>query len=452
MIDQKIFKAYDVRGVYPEEINEDVAYKIGWAFVEFLKNNNELGSRQIIVGRDARLSSDALFEALSQGIISQGIDVIDLGYVSTPLLYWAVINEGVDGGIIITASHNPAQYNGFKFCGLSAKPIGLGSGLEKVRDLALGKEEIPVSFSAGKISQKRLLDEYINSIQKQTDLSQLKPLEIIIDCGNGMMGPEVEMLIKKLPCRAEILFSEPDGNFPNHEANPIKEETLETLKEKVLSEKANLGIAFDGDGDRIGFLDERGEKIRGDFITAIIAQELLKENRGQKILYEVRSSKAVRETIEKSGGIPVLGRAGHALIKDQMRKEDIFFAGELSGHYFFKQLGIIDNALFAMLLVLKIISQEDKPISEIVKPFQKYYQSGEINFEVENKEEILKSLEEKYSSADKILKIDGLTAEFKDWWFNVRPSNTEPLLRLNIEAESEDLLEEKTKELKSLFL
>ncbi|MDD2753766.1 MAG: phosphomannomutase/phosphoglucomutase [Candidatus Portnoybacteria bacterium] len=448
-INSSIFKAYDIRGVYPDEINEDAAYKIGQAFVKFLENEGRVGNRQIVVGRDARESSQDLFDALTQGLLSQGADIIDIGEVSTPLFYWAIINQSAAGGIMITASHNPAQFNGFKICASQARSIGLENGLSKIRDLAAGSD-FTVGAVVGKATEKNSLSGYIDFVLENFAVKELAPTKVVIDCGNGMAGPEILEIIKKLPWQTEVLYAEPDGRFPNHEANPIKEETLAVLKEKVLSGKADLGVAFDGDGDRVAFLDEKGGLVRGDFITALIAREILKKEPGQKIFYEVRTSKIVPEIVKANGGVPVLGRPGHAPIKEQMRKEDILFGGELSGHYFYKKFGFIENTLFTMLEMARVIYIEQKSLSEIIAPLKKYFVSGEINFKVGEPDKILADIEQKYSGAE-IKKIGGLTVIYPDWWFNLRKSNTEPLVRLNMEADSAELLEEKKREVVDLI-
>lgn len=449
MVNPNIFKAYDIRGVYPEEINEEAVYRIGQAFAEFLKNEGEMGNRQIIVGRDARLSSDSLVESLIGALQNRAGDVIDIGLVSTPLFYWAITKEGSAGGAMITASHNPAQYNGLKLYLSQARPIDITSGLLQIKNLA-AKDKADIPSAPGRVIKKSLLPEYLDFIKTKTDIKKIKPLKICLDCGNGTMGPEISELLKDLPGQAQVLFAEPDGRFPNHEANPMKEENLLALKEAVLNYQSDLGAAFDGDGDRVSFLDEKGEIIRGDFITTLIAQQLLKNNRGEKIFYEIRSSRLVPEAIIAHGGVPVLGRAGHSIIKRQMRQENIFFGGELSGHYFFKELGFVDNALLAMLKVWEVLSAESKPLSEIIKPFKKYFHSGEVNFEVKKADRLLVKVES-YFSDGQIKKIDGLTVEYPDWWFNLRQSNTEPLVRLNLEANSPELMEKKLAEVKSLI-
>lgn len=444
-----IFKAYDIRGIYPEELDEDSAFRIAASLVQFLRNKGEFKGGAMVVGRDARTSSEGLFEAITGGLISESVDVIDIGLCSTPLFYWAVNFLKAEGGIMITASHNPAQYNGFKLCRAQARPIGANSGLLEIKELA--RKPRPANLSSqGRISQKNLLSDYPAFIKNKFSGVNIKPLKIAVDCGNGMAGPEVIELLKSFPLEAEILYPEPDGNFSNHEANPIKEENVVALREKLLSSGAAVGVAFDGDGDRVAFLEEKGEMVRCDFITALLGKELLKTNPGQKILYEVRSSKIVPEFIKQAGGVPVLGQCGHSLMKEQMRRENILFGGELSGHYFYKDLGFIENTLFTMLELLRLISEEDKPLSELVAPLKKYFASGEVNFKVADAEAVLRLVEEKFKDGE-IKKIDGLTVVYPDWWFNLRQSNTEPLVRLNIEADGAELLEEKKKDLQDII-
>ncbi|MBU2219623.1 phosphomannomutase/phosphoglucomutase [Patescibacteria group bacterium] len=450
MINSNIFKAYDIRGVYPDEINEDAVYKIGLAFLEFLSKKGGLNNQQIIIGRDMRLSSDDLFDALAQALVSQSFDVIDIGRISTSFFYWALISQKAAGGIMITASHNPAQYNGLKLYGEGGFPIGATSGLEEIRELALKDKTISIATALGRIQEKNLWPEYTEFIKSKVDLSRIKPLKIIADCGNGMMGPEIKKIIGDLPVEIEILFGEPDGSFPNHEADPVKEENLIDLKKAIKTKGADLGVAFDGDGDRICFIDEAGESVRGDFITALIAQDLLKKSPGQKIFYETRSSRAVPEAIKAAGGVAVLGRAGHTLIKTQMRQEDILFGGELSGHYFYRDLGFVENSFITMLKVWEILSSQQQLFSVLCAPLKKYFNSGEINFKVADADKTLAGIELHFSGAP-IKKIDGLTVEYPDWWFNLRKSNTEPLVRLNLEANSASLLEEKKREVIGLI-
>lgn len=451
-INPKIFKAYDIRGIYPEEINEDVAYRFALAWVAYLEKNSQLAKRKLIIGRDVRLSSGELFESLTAALQSRGIDILDLGQVSTSLFYWAMVHQDVDGGAMITASHNPAQYNGFKVCARDGRALGGESGLFEIRDLAQKIESVPIVQAAGKVSRADLCVQYLADIKSKFDFKKISLLKLVFDCGNGMVGPEIKELFRDLPCQTEILFGEPDGNFPNHEPNPIKEETLAVLRQKVLDSGANLGAAFDGDGDRAVFMDEKGEAIRGDFVLALLAEELLRDTPQQKILYEVRSSRVVSETIRRSGGAAVLGRAGHSLMKDQMRREDIALGGELSGHYFYRSLGFVEDALFTTLKMLEILSIKKQPLSGLIAPFKKYFNSGEINFEIADPAAKLQEAEGYFKGQGaEIKKIDGLTVEYPDWWFNLRKSNTEPLVRLNLEADSAELLEEKKRELLELL-
>ena len=457
-IDSKIFRAYDIRGAYPQQINGKTAFLIGKAFVEFLttvskKKNQKL---KIVVGRDNRFSSKNLFKSLVKGILENGANVLDIGLSSTPRFYFSVIHSKTDGGIQITASHNPPQYNGFKITREKAIPVSGESGLGEIKRIIENNDFNKISFKKkGKVEKKEFLKEYIDfnlRLSKIKDFKKFKPYKIVIDTANAVSGLDVKNLFKKLPCKIFHLFSKLNGNFPNHNPDPLIKENLRFLIKEVKEKKAHLGVAFDGDGDRIIFVDEKGEIIRGDFITALIAQELLKEKPGQKILYEVRSSQIVRETIIKNRGVPILGKAGHSLIKEKMRKENILFAGELSGHYFFKEIGFFEGSLLVLLMVLKVLEREKESISEIINPFKVYFQSGEINFETKDKEEKLKKIEKHFlKKAKNILRIDGLTMEFSDWWFNLRPSNTEDLLRLNIEAKTKKILREKKKEMTKLI-
>jgi len=451
-IDPKIFRAYDVRGLYPEELNEKTAFFIGQALVRFLKKKNP----KILVSRDNRLSSKPLFNSLTKGILKKGGEIVDIGLSSTPRFYFSVIKSLADAGIQITASHNPSNYNGFKLVRKKAIPISGETGLKEIKEIIEKGDFNKRVFKKEKIIKKDFFKEYIDFNFKLAgfkNFENLKSFKVVVDTANAVSGIDLKALFKKLPCQVFHLFSELDGSFPNHQPDPLLKENLKFLIREIKKRKANLGIALDGDGDRVVFVDEKGKTIRGDFITALIAKELLKEKPKEKILYEVRSSWIVRETILKNNGIPILGRAGHSLIKEKMREKNILFAGELSGHYFFREIGFFEGPLLVILEMLKILVKEKKSLSEIIKPFEIYFQSGEINFKVKDKEKKIEKIEKYYSKkAKKIIKIDGLTLEFNDWWFNLRPSNTEDLLRLNLEAKTKDILEKKTKEITSLIL
>jgi phosphomannomutase len=445
-IDSSIFKAYDIRGIYPGQFNEKAAYNIGRAYLDFIRKKEKVDEPQIVIGRDARASSNRIFKALSQGIIKQGGDVFDIGYATTPMLYFGVNFLTAQGGIMITASHNPAEYNGLKITRARAIPISGSSGLSIIRNKAQ-KEEFKAGETKEKIDQKPILPYYIDFLMKtaKVDIKE----KVVIDAANAMTALILPQLLRRLGINYIPLYFKIDCAFPNHEANPFKEETLDELKKTMKKESASLGIAFDGDGDRVVFLDENAKVIRGDYITALLAQDILKEEKG-KILFDLRSMWTPREAIEKAGGTPLISKVGHSLIKDQMRKEKALFAGETSGHYFFRDFFGCESALLTMIKIFEIITESKKSLKELVKPFEKYYHSGEINFQVKNKNKIIKKLEKTYKKGE-ITHLDGLTIEFKDWWFNVRPSNTEPLLRLNLETKKKNDLKKRIKEIEKII-
>ncbi len=444
-INSDIFRAYDIRGIYPEEINENAAYLIGRAYVKFLGKKNP----KIVVGRDNRFSSPVLFKNLVSGIINSGANVIDIGLAITPMLYFTVAHFKYDGGVSITASHNLAQYNGFKFVREKAIPISEKTGLKEIKKLALaGKFKIK---RKGKVLRKKVLKEYIAFNLKDFDLEAIKPLKIAIDTANAVPGIVVPEIFKKTNCKIYHLYSKLDGTFPNHPPSPHEEENLRGLQRQVLNKKADLGIAFDGDGDRIIFVDENGKMIPGDLITALLAYLILKENPGEKVLCDVRSSNIVRDAVKEGGGKVVIGRIGHSFIKERMRKENIIFQGELNGHYYLREHYFCEAPFYVIFKILEEISKRDKAISELLKPYKKYFHSGEINFEVKDKKKVLKTLENKFSRGGKVLKIDGLRIDYSDWWFNARPSHTEPVLRLVVEAKTKELMEKKKKELIALI-
>jgi len=443
-INPQIFRAYDIRGIYPKELDERAAYLIGRAFVKFFKKPR----LKIVVGRDNRLSSPSLFKALTKGIIDQGADVIDIGLSTTPMHYFTVAHFKFDGGVMITASHNPPQYNGFKFVREKAIPISEKTGLKEIKKLTTRPGN--VITRPGRVVKKEVLKDYIEFNLKDFHLKKIKPLKIVIDTANAVPGILVPKIFKKTNCKIYYLFAKLDGSFPNHLPSPHEEKNLKSLKKEVLRKKADLGIAFDGDGDRVIFVDEKGKMIPGDLITALLASLILKENPGEKVLCDVRSSNIVRDVVKEMGGIPVIGRIGHSFIKERMRRENIIFQGELNGHYYLRTHYFCEAPFFVIFKILEEISRNRKSISELVKPFQKYSHSGEINFKVKNKKKVFKTLEDKFRGGE-ILKIDGLRIDFPNWWFNVRPSHTEPLLRLVVEARTKKLMEQKIKEIKSII-
>lgn len=444
-INPEIFRAYDIRGIYPNELDEEAAYLVGRAFIKFLGKSK----LNIAVGRDGRLSSPQLFQTLTKGIIDQGANVINIGLSTSPMLYWACAHYKFDGGINITASHNTSQYNGFKMIREKAIPISGKSGIEEIKKNALkGRFK---DTKKGRLIKKKVLKEYLEFNLKDFNLKIIKPLKVIVDTANAVPGIVTPEIFKKTNCKVYHLYSKLDGAFPNHPPSPHEEKNLRGLKRQVLSKKADLGIAFDGDGDRIIFVDEKGKMIPGDLITALLACLILKENPGQKVLCDVRSSNIVRDVVKNSGGVPVMGRIGHSFIKERMRKENIIFQGELNGHYYLRSHYFCEAPFFALLKVLEEISKSSKTISQLIKPFQRYFHSGEINFKVKNKKKVLKTLEKKFGKGGKVSKVDGLRIDFSDWWFNIRPSHTEPVLRLVVEAKTKKLMKKKKKELIKLI-
>jgi len=438
-VDPVIFKAYDIRGIYPTQLNEETAYLVGKALAEYLKPKN------IAVGRDMRLSSPALFESLTGGILEAGADVINIGLCSTDELYFAVGKFGYDAGVMITASHNPKEYNGFKICRKEAVPLSGDSGLKEIQQI-IASEKFSTSKKKGNLIQKDVTDDYIRHILSFVDVKKINPFKIVVDAGNGMSGLLVPKLFEKLPGQLIPMFFELDGSFPNHPASPIEPENLKFLQEKVLQEKAFLGAAFDGDADRVFFVDEKANMLGGDIVTALVAKSLLKKEKGATILYNIICSRTVPCVIQESGGKAIKTRVGHALIKPLMKQYNAVFGGEHSGHFYYRDNFYADSALITLVVFLELLSEENKKASELVKEIDRYFRSGEINSQVEDISNKLKEIEKIYSNG-KIDHLDGLTVEFDNWWFNVRPSNTEPLLRLNVEAESPELLQQKTQEL-----
>lgn len=445
MINSSIFKAYDIRGIYPEDLNEETAYLVGRALVLFI------GAKTVVVGRDMRSSSESLSREVIRGVTDQGANAVDIGLVSTPMLNFSVAEyDEHEAGIMITASHNPKEYNGLKLCYGNALPIGEKTGMSDLKKMVI--EGNFTAATVGKIKKKNILDAYVKKVLSLADTKKIKPLKVVVDTANAVGAVPLPEIFKKIPCEIIPLYFELDGSFPNHEANPLKEETLVDLKKKVLEEGADIGVAIDGDADRIGFVDEKGETVRADLIEALIAVELLKKNPGELILYDVRSSQVIKEEVLKAGGRAEMCRVGHALIKKQMLDSGALLGGEFSSHFYYRDFYRVESGDLTMLKLLEIISQSGKNFSEIVAPLLRYYHSGEINFEVHNKEEKMRELEEKYSkTAKEISHLDGIRLDFTDWWFNVRPSNTEPLLRLNLEAKTKEIMNSKRRELEEII-
>jgi phosphomannomutase len=438
--DPKIFKAYDVRGIVPEELHSEVAHHLGRALVTYLR------PKQVAVGRDMRLSSLQLFESLCSGITAQGAEVVDLGLISTDGLYFAVGKFGYEAGVMVTASHNPREYNGFKICRGEALPLSGQEGLEEIKGLMIS-ESYPEAGSRGRISRNDIAAAYTDHVLSFIDRNRLQPFKIVIDAGNGMAGKILPQIFSHLPCEVVPMYFELDGNFPNHLASPIEPENTEELRRRVVTEKADFGASFDGDADRMFLIDEKGKILGGDMVTALVAKNLLEKNPGATILYNLICSKTVAETVTACGGKAVRTRVGHALIKPLMKKYNAIFGGEHSGHFYFRDNWYADSGLIALLVCTELLSTEKKPLSELVATIDHYYRSGEINSYVENIPAKLLELEEVFSPEGKVDRLDGLTIDYGNWWFNVRGSNTEPLIRLNIEAQDPKTLEQKKEKL-----
>ena len=439
MLDPKVFKAYDVRGLYPTELDEDGAYAVGRSFVE------EFGAKRIAVGRDMRLSSPTVAAAAIRGAVDGGADVVDIGLAGTEMLYFAVGSLGLDGGIAVTASHNPKEYTGMKIVTQGALPVGGESGLLRVRDRALGG--FGGAPRRGSVTADDLLPAYVDRVISFADVTSIRPLRVVIDAANGMGGVMLPPVLDRLPIDAVRCYFEPDGSFPNHEPNPLLPENREFIVRRTLEEGADFGVAFDGDADRCFFVDDTGEFVPGDFVTALFAETILAREPGAKIIYDVRASWAVHETIERAGGVPLVNRVGHAFIKHRMRQEDAAFGGEVSGHYYFRDFCQADSGVIPFLLMLEIVSRSGKPLSEILHPYhERFFLTGEINTPVVDVPSKLEELKERYDDEGVVSELDGVSVDADDWHFNVRPSNTEPLLRLNLEARSKELMERKRDE------
>jgi phosphomannomutase len=441
VLDPKVFKAYDVRGLYPSELDEDGAYAIGRAYVE------EFEPRRIAVGRDVRLSSPSMTRALVEGATDAGADVLDLGLVGTEMLYFAVGELELEGGVEVTASHNPKDYTGMKIVRRGALPVGGDSGLLQIRDRAMAIRDRSRGQTPGHVQEYDIWPGYVERVLSFVDLGAIDPLEVVIDAANGMAGVMLPPVLERLPIEAVRFFFEPDGTFPNHEPNPLLPENREFIMRKTVDEHADLGVAFDGDADRCFFVDDTGEFVPGDFATALLAESILEKEPGAKIIYDVRASWAVPDTIERAGGIPIVNRVGHAFIKHRMRQESAVFAGEVSGHYYFRDFSQADSGVIPFLLMLELIAKKGRKLSEILGPFrERYFLTGELNTPVEDVAVKLQELKERFGPCGRVSHLDGLSVEGDDWHMNVRPSNTEPLLRLNLEARSPETMERKRDE------
>ncbi len=438
-LDPKVFKAYDVRGIYPTELDEDGAYRIGRAYADVFE------PRRIAVGRDMRVSSPAMADAVIRGAADAGVDVVDIGMVGTEMVYFAVGDEGLDGGVAVTASHNPKEYTGMKIVRRGALPVGGESGLLDIRDRA--REDVPEGGQPGEVRRADVYPAFVERVLSFIDLDAVAPLRVVIDAANGMAGAMLPPVLDRLPVEAVRCFFEPDGTFPNHEPNPLLPENREFIVAKVREEGADLGIAFDGDADRCFFVDDTGEFVPGDFVTALLAELMLEKEPGAKVIYDVRASWAVPDTVERAGGVPLVNRVGHAFIKHRMREEGAVFAGEISGHYYFREFSQADSGVVPALLMLEHVSKKRRPLSEILRPLrERYFITGEVNTPVTDVALKLQEVKERFGGEGRVSHVDGLEVTADDWHMNVRPSNTEPLLRLNLEARDAALMERKRKE------
>ena len=447
-LNPNIFKAYDVRGLYPDEINEETARAIGAAFVAYLK------ARRIAVGRDMRLSSPALASAFIDGATAQGADVVDYGMISTDMLYFAVARDQHEGGVQITASHNPKQYNGMKMVRREAFPLSGEEGLAQIRDM-IAAGTIPAAHTPrGQVATKNLLEPYVAHVMSFIDPAIIKPFNVVLDAGSGMGGLVAPKLFDRLPCKTTRLCFEIDGRFPNHEANPLIEENRRDIVEAVVREKADIGIAWDGDADRCFFIDGSGEFVSGDFVTALLAEAFLLKHPSATIIYDLRASHAVRDTVARLGGTSLMNRVGHAFFKQRMRETNGIFGGEVTGHYYFRDNFYADNGFIPALLMLELMSKKGQSLHELLKPLrERYFISGEINTKLASMDMVpakLEAVAAKYSDAHQY-KLDGISVEYPDWHFNVRASNTEPLLRLNLEATTKATMERKRDEVVALI-
>jgi phosphomannomutase len=447
-INPDIFKAYDVRGLYPDEVDEAGAFDIGAAFIAYLN------AKRIAVGRDMRLSSPALAAAFIEGATSRGADVVDYGQIATDMLYFAVARDQHDGGVQITASHNPKQYNGMKMVRQEAFPLSGDAGIAEIRELIAHHQLPPPAPRPGRVTSKDVLSQYTDHVMSFIDPSIVRPFNVVLDAGSGMAGLVAPRLFDRLPCRTTKLCFEIDGRFPSHEANPLIEENRRDIVERVLAEKADVGIAWDGDADRCFFIDGTGEFISGDFITALLAEAFLMKHPGSTIIYDLRASHSVKDTVDRYSGTSLMNRVGHAFFKRRMRETNAIFGGEVTGHYYFRDNFYADNGFIPALLILELMSKKGQSLHGLLEPLRRhYFISGEINTKLASMELVPHKLDRiaaRYGDGHQYT-LDGLSVEYSDWHFNVRPSNTEPLLRLNLEAKTPELMAAKRDEVLALI-
>jgi phosphomannomutase len=454
VVDESIFKAYDLRGTYPDQMDERLAYRIGRAFPRVLAElqGGAPSEQRIGLGHDMRLSAPAMAEAYARGIADEGADVLDIGMVGTEMLYWTVGSRELNGGLMCTASHNPKAYTGAKLVKRGALALSGDSGIREVREIVAGDEPGDPVDEPGEIAHEDVSKPFHEAALGYIDPDLIKPMHVVVDGGNGMAGPTVGPLLDSFPIEQTKTYWEPNGEFPDHEPNPLLPENRQFIVDKTRETSADLGIAWDGDGDRCFFIDDTHEFVAGDFLTALFAESLLRKEPGATILYDVRASRAVPDIVAKGGGTALVNRVGHAFFKTRMRETGAAFGGEVSGHYYFRDFYCADSGTIPALLMLERLSVEGKRLSELLEPLRsRYFISGEINTEVEDQDAKMKEIAERYADGEQS-QLDGISVDYEDWHFNVRPSNTEPLLRLNLESLiSQQHLDEKRDEVLSLI-
>jgi phosphomannomutase len=435
-MDPSIFKAYDVRGTYPDQMDEELAYRIGRAFPRVLSQLEHAPVRtlRVAVGRDMRLSAPGMADRYAAGIADEGADVLDVGMAATEMVYWTVGARELDGGLVCTASHNPKAYTGAKLVKRGAIALSGDSGIRELRDIVAAGDPGPPAAKRGDIRREDVGDAFREAALGYIEADRIRPLKVVLDGGNGMAGPMIGPLLDSFPGQQVRTYWEPDGGFPDHEPNPLLAENRQFIIDKVRETAADLGIAWDGDADRCFFIDDTGEFVAGDFLTALLGESIVRKEPGALVLYDVRASRAVRDVVERAGGRAEVNRVGHAFFKTRMRDTGAAFGGEVSGHYYFRDFYCADSGTIPALLILELLSVEGKKLSELLEPLRSsYFISGEINSEVEDQEAKMRELVERYSDGE-IGRLDGISVDYDDWHFNVRPSNTEPLLRLNLES------------------
>ena len=454
-INPKIFLAYDIRGIYPKDFNEDAAYQIGCAFVNFLSKelHIENSKLKIVIGRDCRLSAPKIFKSFSQGVLSQGANIIDIGQVATDSLYFALHYFKTDASVMITASHNPPEYIGIKMMAKGPRYLSGDWGIPQIKELAL-KGQFGKVEHLGKIIKKDIVPHYLKYILNLIDLKKIKPLKVVVDAANGVGGEMIKEVSKKIPVKLIPLYFTPDGNFPNHSSDPLIAANLKKLQETVLEKKADFGLALDGDADRTIFVDEKGEIISSDMIIALFAGYYLKKEPKAKIVYNLTCSKSLSEIVKENGGVPIRSRTGHAFMKLAAKENNAIFGGEIAGHLYFRDVFFAESGGLTLMVMLKILSENNQPLSELIKKFQRYYRIGEINFKVEDRQKTIQKIKDAYKDGEQD-NLDGLTVDYWDspagWWLNARPSNTEPLLRIVVEAKNKEKAESEFKKISKII-